>query len=236
MKIRLGAGLIALLSCAITASSAAAIGVQAVDGGHTFNSPVYVAFAPGDDSRMYVVERSGTVQLVKDGTTQATPFLDIHTVVRSSASEPERGLLSIAFPPGYPGVPYFFVAYTGNASATAPANGLGDLVVSRISVSSNPDLADASTEQKLLVVPRDPLIPFTNHNAGQLQFGPDDDLYVSTGDGGSGGAPPGNAQNRGSPVGNPTPFAPPHHTGTSAIYTPAAPKPFVGRAPAAHRP
>ena len=107
------------------------------------------------------------------------PFLDIGARVRSSGGE--QGLLSLAFAPDYAASGLFYVWYTDQS---------GDMTLSRFSVSGNPDLADAGSEEKLLVVPQ----PFSNHNGGRLQFGPDGMLYLGTGDGGSANAPQGNGQ------------------------------------------
>jgi glucose/arabinose dehydrogenase len=94
-------------------------------------------------------------------------------------------LLSVAFPPGFAGKQHFFVYYTDLA---------GNVVISRFQVSGNPDVADAGSES--VVIGYDHPV-FSNHNGGQLAFGPDGYLYIGTGDGGGGGDPFGNAQNLG---------------------------------------
>ena len=102
----------------------------------------------------------------------------------------EEGLLSLAFPPGFgPSLPYFYVYYTQQD---------GNNVVSRFAVSGNPDLADPASEQKILELPHP---DYSNHNGGQIAFGPDGYLYIATGDGGGGGDPHKNAQNPGSLLG-----------------------------------
>lgn len=138
----------------------------------------------GDGSeRVFVVEQEGIIQVFADdpSASQATTFLD-HTAQVTCCGE--RGLLGLAFHPDYATNGKFFVNYTTT---------LGGQLVTRISefvVSSDPDEADAGSETVLLEVDQ----PFGNHNAGQLQFGPDGYLYVGLGDGGSGGDPRENGQ------------------------------------------
>ena len=136
----------------------------------------------GDD-RLFVVERDGRIRIIQaDGTVQAIPFLDINPRVNSGQSE--QGLLGLAFHPDYLNNGYFYVYYTANNENTQ---------VSRFSVSANdPNAADPDSELKML----DASQPYWNHNGGCMKFGPDGYLYISIGDGGSGGDPQGNGQNR----------------------------------------
>lgn len=138
--------------------------------------PVVIAHA--HDSRLFVVEQAGVVRLVKDGALTAAPFLDISGRV---SSEGERGLLGLAFPTDHAASGRFYVYYTDRS---------GDTVVSRFHVSDDPDRADAGSEEVLLTQEQ----PASNHNGGQLAFGPDGYLYVGIGDGGGSGDPRGNAQ------------------------------------------
>ncbi len=143
--------------------------------------PTHIAHAGDGSGRLFVVEQRGNIRIVKNGVLQNAAFLDISSRLSCCG---ERGLLSVAFPPAYAGKGYFFVYYT---------NTLGDIVVARYSVTTNPDVADPNSEAIVLTVPHP---TNANHNGGQLAFGPDDgDLYIGTGDGGSGGDPPNNAQN-----------------------------------------
>ncbi len=145
--------------------------------------PSYVTAAPGDRSRLFIIEKLGRIRIYKNNALQPTPFIDIDPVVRSSGNE--EGLLSMAFHPDYASNGYFYVYYTNNN---------GDLQIARYSVTANPDVADPNSALTLLIIPHP---TNTNHNGGQLQFGPDGYLYLATGDGGSGGDPPNNAQNTG---------------------------------------
>ena len=146
-----------------------------------FTSPVYVTAPLGDASRVFVVEQGGTVKLVKGGVTST--FLDLTPSVLSGG---ERGLLSIAFPPDYATSGLFYVYYTA-----APDRADHDRRAPRDA--ANPDIADASYARALVAIPHDRQ---SNHNGGQLQFGPDGTLYVGTGDGGSGGDPSRNCRTR----------------------------------------
>jgi glucose/arabinose dehydrogenase len=150
-------------------------------------NPVHITHAGDLSGRMFVVERAGTIRLIKNGSLQATSFLDIHTRVLSSGSE--QGLLSVAFPPGYSAKQYFYVYYTNLA---------GSLVISRFYTTNDPDFANAALEQMLLTIPHP---GHSNHNGGQLAFGPDGYLYIGPGDGGGGGDPDRNAQNPASLLG-----------------------------------
>ena len=115
-------------------------------------------------------------------------FLDIKDRVLSGG---ERGLLGLAFHPNFSSNGFFYVDYTAeNPSRT---------VISRFSVSqANPNQGDNGSEQVILEV----LQPFSNHNGGKIAFGPDGYLYVALGDGGSGGDPLGNGQNRSTLLGS----------------------------------
>jgi uncharacterized protein (TIGR03437 family) len=135
---------------------------------------------PGDGSgRMFVVQQNGVIRIVKNGTVLPTPFLDIHT---KTTADGERGLLGLAFPPGFAQKQRFYVDYTDLN---------GNTVIAQYRVSANPDVADAASEVALLHITQ----PFANHNGGQVRFGPDGYLYIGMGDGGSAGDPMGNGQN-----------------------------------------
>jgi len=153
-----------------------------------FSAPQYVMHAGDGSGRLFVVEQAGRIQLVKNGVKQATPFLDISSLVTYAAGG-ERGLYTIAFHPQYVANGFFYVNYTRYSS---DPNQLGDVVLARYHVSANPDTADPASAQIVLVVPHH---TYSNHNGGTVAFGPDGYLYFSIGDGGSGGDPNGNGQN-----------------------------------------
>ena len=149
-----------------------------------FDQPLFATSAPGDPDRLFVVEKSGQIRILDTatGATNGTAFLAIPGAELDTSSE--RGLLGLAFHPGYATNGQFYVFVT---------NATGDLEVRAYQRSAgNPDLADASGGDVILTIPHP---GFANHNGGWIGFGPDGYLYISTGDGGSGGDPANNAQN-----------------------------------------
>lgn len=153
------------------------IGLQQYASG--FSSPVDIANC--GDERLFIVERSGYIRIIDgQGNVKPQPFLDIDFRVRSGG---EEGLLGLVFHPDYKNNGHFFVYYTDNN---------GDLQISRYSVSTNPDVSLPTSEVNVINIGH-PI--FTNHNGGDLEFGPDGYLYIATGDGGSGGNPTNSAQN-----------------------------------------
>lgn len=146
-----------------------------------FTRPVYLTHAGDSSGRLFVVEQSGIIKIIRNGQTLATPFLDIRDRVESGG---EKGLLSVAFHPKYRENGRFFVNYT------ARKNGVLKSVIAEYRVSSNPDIADR-TERVILEIEQ----PFANHNGGLNKFGPDGFLYIGLGDGGAAGDPFNNAQN-----------------------------------------
>ncbi len=182
--------IVALLVCLVVSCSSEAtnnsgpppdIPLQKVVAASGFNRPLFVTFAPGDSTRLFVVEQGGVIKVVKSGTVLSTPFLEISDSVGNSSGE--RGLLGMAFHPDFQSNGYFYVDYTGTNGATH---------ISRFSVSSNPDIADRSSELVVLKVNQ----PYSNHNAGMLAFSPIDGyLYVGFGDGGAANDPQNRAQN-----------------------------------------
>jgi glucose/arabinose dehydrogenase len=134
---------------------------------------VDIANAGDDSHRLFLVEKAGRIFIIKNGLTLNTPFLDIRSVVMSGG---ERGLLSLEFSPDYDSSGLFYVWYTQDG---------GDTVLSRFTVSSDADIADASSEEQLLTVAQ----PDSNHNGGRLRFGPDGMLYLGIGDGGGSNDP-----------------------------------------------
>lgn len=163
------------------------IGYQSITAG--LNNPVDVVSAPGD-SRLFIVQQNGLIR-IWNGTT-FIDFINIGSVLTNPAGN-EQGLLSIAFHPSYNTNRYFFVWYTNSA---------GNVTLARYQRNtSNPDMADVGSAQVLLSVPKPGSPYFTNHNGGKLIFGADGMLYISTGDGGSGGDPFNNAQNGNSLLG-----------------------------------
>lgn len=150
-----------------------------------FTAPVEITNA--NDSRMFVVQQNGIIKILQsDGTVNSANFLNISSKITYGG---ERGLLGLAFHPQYPSNGYFFVYYNDTG---------GNITVARYTRSSaNPDVADPATEKIILNLPK----PFDNHNGGSIHFAPDGYLWIVTGDGGSGGDPNNNAQNKNSLLG-----------------------------------
>jgi glucose/arabinose dehydrogenase len=169
---------------AIGAATPAGAAVSLLQVG-TFAQPVYVTAPPGDLSRIFVVQKTGKIAVVRDGV--SSTFLDITGRVRSSGSE--QGLLSMAFAPDYATSGTFYVYYTAQPPGGSGAPG-SDLTISAFQ-RTDADHADPATERVVLQIPHR---KFDNHNGGNLQFGPDGMLWVGTGDGGDGNDSLGNAQ------------------------------------------
>lgn len=181
----------AAIAC-IAGLSIATLAPHATAGGTTLTTqrivtglarPVLVTAAPGDTSRLFIVEqRSGSTGRIRifDLATNllvSTPFLSL-TVSTGS----EQGLLGMAFHPDYNTNGYFFINYT---------NSSGNTIVARYQVSSNPNIANSGSATTVMSISQ----PYSNHNGGMIAFGPNDGyLYIGTGDGGSGGDPGNRAQ------------------------------------------
>jgi len=146
------------------------------------SSPVYATAPLGDTLRLFVVQQSGLVRVLRRDSLLPTPFLDVRGKIDAGG---ERGLLSLAFHPQYAANGRFYVYFTDST---------GDIRIVRYLVSAaDSNVADSLSADTILKVPH----PVNaNHNGGQLQFGPDGMLYAGLGDGGGGGDPDGNGQDR----------------------------------------
>jgi len=143
------------------------------------SAPTQLVNAGDGSKRVFIVQKGGTVR-VYDSTFQ---FLSTFVTAPNISSSGEQGLLSMAFHPDYKKNGFFYVYYT---------NAAGDLEISRYKVSSNDaNIADPASKVVVITIPHP---NFSNHNGGELHFGKDGFLYLSTGDGGGGGDPNGNAQ------------------------------------------
>lgn len=172
------------------------------------SNPVEITNA--NDSRLFVVQQNGIIKIIQpNGTINAADFLNISSKITFGG---ERGLLGLAFHPQYATNGYFFVYYNNTA---------GNIVVARYSVSStNPNIANATSEKIILNIPK----PFDNHNGGSIHFAPDGNLWIVTGDGGSGGDPNNNGQNKNSLLGKMLRI----DVNSTAAYNIPAGNPFVG--------
>jgi len=177
----------------------------------TFDEPTYVTGAPGYPKLLFVVEQSGRVDVLGPGRNRTErAFLDIRRLVGSGG---ERGLLSIAFPPDYRQSGGFYVYYTDRA---------GNIRIDEFH-RKGPTRASFGSRRPVIEIAH----PVNaNHNGGQLQFF-GDLLYFGTGDGGSGGDPPNNAQNKESLLGKLLRIDPRPSGGKP--YSVPSDNPFVGK-------
>lgn len=152
-----------------------------------FTRPLYVTHAGDGSGRLFLVEQSGKIWILRDGNKSAQPFLDVSQLISPSAhstSFSEQGLLGLAFHPDHHQNGAFFIYYTDRQ---------GNTVVARYQVEpGNPNVADAASEQILFQQSQ----PYANHNGGHIEFGPDGYLYIALGDGGAANDPLGAGQNR----------------------------------------
>jgi len=187
MNKRIGFWLVLGVAGALCWPQAAAqitLGLEEVATGLT--RPLYLTAPPNDHERLFIVEQGGSIRILRGGSIEAAPFLDISGLVVCCG---ERGLLGLAFHPNYAANGVFYVYYTNTA---------GDSRVSRFLVSADPDVADPNSELILLEFAQ----PFGNHNGGWIGFGPRDGyLYIASGDGGSSNDSQDNAQNLGNLLG-----------------------------------
>ncbi len=157
-----------------------------------FNRPVWIGSPPGEKERMFVVEQNtALVRIIKNGAILPTPFINLLSKVNVSGNE--RGLLGFAFHPNYAANGFFYVNYTKSGASS------GATMVERYQVSAtNPDVANPSSATTMI----GPISqPASNHNGGNIVFGPDGYLYIGMGDGGGAGDTPCNAQNPGTLLG-----------------------------------
>jgi glucose/arabinose dehydrogenase len=179
----------------------------------TFDNPVLVTAPPGDQRRVFVLEQTGRIRLLLAGKRVRRPFLDLRNDVTAGG---EQGLLGLAFAPNYSRSGLFYVYFTGR-------DGRQRVQEFRRSA-RNANRANKGSRRAVMTMAD----PYPNHNGGHLVFGPDDLLYIGTGDGGSAGDPENRAQNLESPLGKIL-RVDPRRRGSSAYRSPRS-NPFVGRA------
>jgi len=212
---------------ALVAIAAAVVGITVQEGrtlGPKFvtlqriaqlREPVYLTQPPGQNSRLYVVQKRGAVRIVANDHLLARPFLDIHRLVKHNGPGGDPGMAAVAFPPDYGRTGHFYVSYN---------NRRDNLQVDEFSRSAdNPLVADPNSRRSVLSIPE----PTQAHHGGLIVFGPDGYLYLGAGDGGPAGDPAENAQNLNLLLGkllriDPTPS-------DGAPYTIPPDNPFVGR-------
>lgn len=164
-----------------TPADVGTIGLQLVAEG--FTSPIALMQALDESGRLFVADQIGQIKIISaDGELIGEPFLDIQDrMVDVNEDYDERGLLGLAFHPDFASNGRFFVYYSAPLRAEAPQGWDHTSHISEFTVSAdNPDTADPNSERVLLQVDQ----PQSNHNGGQIAFGPDGYLYIPLGDGG----------------------------------------------------
>lgn len=182
----------------------------AVEGG-----PLDIVAAGDGSGRLFIVAQDGRIWVADaDGTVRSNPMVDLRDRVKSGG---EQGLLGLALHPGFPSDPRAFVNYTDRN---------GDSVIASLNLDpSDPNRLDPATAVQVLFLKQ----PYANHNGGDLLFGPDGYLYAFFGDGGSGGDPHDNGQNRDALLGKVLRLDVDHPSGGEAYSAPAG-NPFLGGA------
>ena len=179
---------LALLGSGTWTPAAAAPGTFVTTVQVTTGLPDGTAIAnAGDGSgRLFIVQQTGQIRIWTGSQLLSTPFLNTSgtSTACTTGACGERGLLGLAFHPSYATNGFFYVYYTRNSD--------GAIQVARYHVSANPNVADSASALVLLTIPHPGQ---SNHNGGNLAFGPDGYLYLGTGDGGGGGDPDENGQN-----------------------------------------
>ena len=153
-------------------------------------SVLFVTNAKDGSNRIFVVEQGGIIKVVQPGSTSPTVFINISSKLTSGG---ERGLLGLTFHPQFAVNHKFYVNYTCSTTNNPACVTTGDTIISEFTLLTNdPNQGDPASERVLLKIPQ----PFSNHNGGMVEFGPDGYLYIGMGDGGSGNDPGNRAQNR----------------------------------------
>jgi len=177
------------------------------------SSPLLVTHAGDGSNRLFVVEQTGKVRIIKGGDLQSGSFIDIS---RSVSRGEEQGLLGLAFHPSHESNRKLYLSYTD-------LNGTS-VIREYTTLASNPDRVDGTSGRTVLRVKQ----PYENHNGGHIAFGPDGYLYIGLGDGGSGGDPGNRAQDRNTLLGKLLRIDVNKRTGSLPYGIPST-NPYVGR-------
>jgi glucose/arabinose dehydrogenase len=195
-------------------------GVQAIEAG-SFDTPTYVAAAPGRPKLLYVTEKDGVVRVLRNGVPRGAPFLDISDRVTNAG---EQGLLSIAFAPGFKRNRRFYVYFNSSEGCTG---GCPIHVEEYKAKRHKPTRALLGSRRRVITIPHPDA---SNHNGGTVAFGPDGKLWLAPGDGGGGGDQFLNARDPGSLLGKLLRIKPLRRNPSRPGYRVPKGNPFVGRA------
>ncbi|MFN2611741.1 MAG: sorbosone dehydrogenase family protein [Solirubrobacterales bacterium] len=177
-----------------------------------FDQPTFLTQPPKEDGLLFVTERRGVIRVVRNDHLEPRPFLDIHRRVKQKGAE--QGLLSMAFAPDYDASGLFYVAYTGIS---------GDLRIYEFQRTEDKLVADRDSGRSVLRIHENS----SKHHGGLLLFGPDEHLYVGSGDGGPSFDPHRTAQARYTLLGKILRIDP--RKAGHRHYTVPNDNPFVGR-------
>mgnify|MGYP002778907729 CR=1 FL=1 len=185
------------------------------------SQPVFVTSARDGSRRLFVVQQRGIIKVVQPGSTTATDFLNVSSLV--SQSGVERGLLGLVFHPQYATNRRFFIYYTRQSD--------GAIEIAEYQASAaNPNVAEPNAVRIIITIPHP---TFNNHNGGTIAFGPDGYLYAAPGDGGSANDPNNNAQNINSLLGKFLRLDINTPVGQNPAYNIPPTNPFAGATPGA---
>jgi glucose/arabinose dehydrogenase len=210
--------LIGALIVSATPTESAAVGPSRIHLGLTqvaagLSKPLLVTNAGDGSGRLFVVEQTGTIEIINNGEVLTTPFLELSASISAGG---EQGLLGLAFHPSFKSNGKLYVSYTDR-------NGTSVIREYRVSA-TDPNRVNGSSGRTILTLRQ----PYANHNGGNIAFGPDGDLYIGFGDGGSAGDPGNRAQNLGTLLGKLLRIDVNRRTGTLRYGIPSN-NPFVGR-------
>lgn len=194
--------LVANVSTIIAQVSPAPLTIRAAPYLTGFSLPVHITSSKDGTKRLFVVQQRGLIRVINRTTLGVSDFINLSDRVSTSGSE--RGLLGLAFHPQFATNGYFFVNYTRNSD--------GATIVSRFTAINGNTVGDPTSEVILLNIAQ----PFSNHNGGMIAFGPDGNLYIGMGDGGSANDPGNRAQNINESLGKMLRITP----STAAVPTP----------------
>ncbi|MEW6469848.1 MAG: PQQ-dependent sugar dehydrogenase [Bacteroidota bacterium] len=146
-----------------------------------FTGPVVMESPKDGSGRLFICEQTGKIKIIKNGKVLSKPFLDVSSKLDGiNKMYSEKGLLGMAFHPQYKTNGRFFIYYSAPSAQKSSDH---KSILAEYKVSADADIADAASAKVIMEIEQ----PESNHNGGQLAFGPDGFLYIGLGDGGGGG-------------------------------------------------